>query len=565
MWSRAALVLLALVSTAQAQWSPDSTANLQICDLTGEQVLPKIASTSDGGCFISWFDQRSGSYCVYLQRLDYQGNPQFPDGGILVSDLPQQSWITDYGMAVDGEDNAVIVFSDQRNEEGELDVSAYMVSGTGDFLWGSQGICLSDTSQSSFEASPVVAVTGEGNCIFAWTKETSQVSVVMQKLSPEGTPLWGEWGITLSDPSADLSSPVVVPSGADSAIVMWKRSTGSYPMTVTHLYADMFDVNGSGIWGDTPVLIYDGGAITPWTFPAMIPDGSGGAVCSWYDSPSLSDFNVWVQHLDDQGNALYPFGGAQASTNSTDRLHMSPSAGIDPATEDCFVFWTETNGNQDQWGLYGQKFDASGIRQWTDGGLELIPLGGEQISFAGASVDPSGIYVTYLSGSGASALRAMRLDFQGSVVWGPVTLSAGSLGEKDDPFPCYGHDSSLILAWTDKRNDNGGIYAQNIMLDGGMGQFMGVGEAQGSGPVTVSVSPNPSRGMASITVAGSCSQVSLDVYDLSGRLVDRLLNGTEVSGEETVSWTPRGTAAGVYILRLRSPGGETSRRLVMLR
>ncbi len=78
MWSKTALVLLALVSTAQALWSPDSTANLQICDLTGEQVLPKIAATSDGGCFISWFDQRSGSYCVYLQRLDYQGNPLVP-------------------------------------------------------------------------------------------------------------------------------------------------------------------------------------------------------------------------------------------------------------------------------------------------------------------------------------------------------------------------------------------------------------------------------------------------------------------------------------------------------
>jgi hypothetical protein len=60
------------------------------------------------------------------------------------------------------------------------------------------------------------------------------------------------------------------------------------------------------------------------------------------------------------------------------------------------------------------------------------------------------------------------------------------------------------------------------------------------------------------------SLVSLDVYDLSGRLVESLLRSAEVSGEETISWTPQGTAAGVYILRLRAPGGETSRRLVLL-
>ncbi len=69
------LVLMLLCTAAMGQWSPDSTENLTICDLPGEQVTPKIAGTSDGGCFISWFDQRSGDYNMYLQRLDYQGCP----------------------------------------------------------------------------------------------------------------------------------------------------------------------------------------------------------------------------------------------------------------------------------------------------------------------------------------------------------------------------------------------------------------------------------------------------------------------------------------------------------
>jgi len=77
--------LFLLPSLLLGQWSPDSTLNLTICDLSGEQVLPKIVPTSDGGCFISWFDTRSGSYCVYLQRLDYQGNPQLGDDGVLLS------------------------------------------------------------------------------------------------------------------------------------------------------------------------------------------------------------------------------------------------------------------------------------------------------------------------------------------------------------------------------------------------------------------------------------------------------------------------------------------------
>ena len=560
------VIAVALVAfTASAQWSADSTENIQICDLSGDQVLPKIVSTSDGGCFISWFDQRSGDYCLYLQRLDYQGVPQFPENGILVSDHTQMTWLVDYSMAVDNEDNAVIAFSDIRSAAEDLDVSVYKISSSGDFLWGSDGINLSDTTETGFEPNPVIAVTGENNCVFAWGKQTSESFLVFQKLSPEGTRLWGDWGISMTDAEADLSVPILIPSGADSVIAMWRRSTGTYPMTVTHLYTDMFDVSGNGIWGDSPVLIYDSGAITPWNNPEMISDGLGGAVCSWYDAPSLSEFNVWVQHLDSAGNMLYPMNGAQASTNSSDRLHMNPSAGIDPATGETWAFWVETNGNQDQWGLYGQMFNSSGARQWTDSGLELIPLGNQQIGFVQTSVDEYGIFVSFFINSSATSFKVLRLSFDGTVIWGPVTISAGSLGGKDDPVSCAGYDGSLVFSWTDNRID-AGIYAQNLKQDGSMGQFMGTGGDSPSSGLLLSVSPNPSCGNAEVFIDSDETSTSafLAVYDVSGRLVDTLLSGELNSGQSAFSWQPEGPAAGVYLVRLRTEGEDIICRLVML-
>ena len=560
------VIAVALVAfTASAQWSADSTENIQICDLSGDQVLPKIVSTSDGGCFISWFDQRSGDYCLYLQRLDYQGVPQFPENGILVSDHTQMTWLVDYSMAVDNEDNAVIAFSDIRSAAEDLDVSVYKISSSGDFLWGSDGINLSDTTETGFEPNPVIAVTGENNCVFAWGKQTSESFLVFQKLSPEGTRLWGDWGISMTDAEADLSVPILIPSGADSVIAMWRRSTGTYPMTVTHLYTDMFDVSGNGIWGDSPVLIYDSGAITPWNNPEMISDGLGGAVCSWYDAPSLSEFNVWVQHLDSAGSMLYPMNGAQASTNSSDRLHMNPSAGIDPATGETWAFWVETNGNQDQWGLYGQMFNSSGARQWTDSGLELIPLGNQQIGFVQTSVDEYGIFVSFFINSSATSFKVLRLSFDGTVIWGPVTISAGSLGGKDDPVSCAGYDGSLVFSWTDNRID-AGIYAQNLKQDGSMGQFMGTGGDSPSSGLLLSVSPNPSCGNAEVFIDSDETSTSafLAVYDVSGRLVDTLLSGELNSGQSAFSWQPEGPAAGVYLVRLRTEGEDIICRLVML-
>lgn len=560
---KAVLLFAAFVfpSLLLGQWSADSTLNLEICDLSGEQVLPKIVPTSDGGCFISWFDTRSGSYCVYLQRLDYQGVPLLGDDGILVSDQPQASWIVDYSMAVDGSDNAVLAFSDERNASGELDVSVYRISSTGEFLWGEDGICLSNPSVPGFEPNPVVAVTDLGNCVFAWGMSEATDYLVFQKLSPSGEKLWGDYGLVMSSASADLSSPEIVPSGQDSVIVLWKSSTGSYPMTVTHLYADMLDVNGEGTWSDSPVLVYNTGAITPWTFPEIIGDGSDGAVCCWYDSPSVNSFDVWVQHLDSQGTNLFPFNGAQASTLSEDRLHMSPSPVIN-AEGDCFVFWVESNGNQNMYGVYGQKFSSTGDRLWTDSGLELLPLGSEQTAFVDAQVSNDGIFVSYLINSSNTSLKVMKLDFDGTVLWGPVSLSAGSLGGKDDPVVCPGYDEGAYYTWADFRGD-GGVYAQNIKSDGTMGQYLGVEPDPSAG--FLRVMPNPSNGAVSFLLGGTAGETAvLSIYDLSGRLLDSI--GTVLGAEgANLSWNRAGSVPpGVYLVRMENGSRVLMSRMIIL-
>ncbi|MCW9097149.1 MAG: hypothetical protein OQJ93_07150, partial [Ignavibacteriaceae bacterium] len=133
---------LLFVPSLYAQWSNDPNTNLIISDMNGEQVLPKISLTSDGGCYIAWFDTRTGNYNVYLQRLDPAGNKMFATDGLLISDNPSNTWIVDWDMMADNSDNAVIAFSDIR-AGGDFKVYAYLISPTGDFLWGADGVSLS--------------------------------------------------------------------------------------------------------------------------------------------------------------------------------------------------------------------------------------------------------------------------------------------------------------------------------------------------------------------------------------------------------------------------------------
>ena len=58
--------------------------------------------------------------------------------------------------------------------------------------------------------------------------------------------------------------------------------------------------------------------------------------------------------------------------------------------------------------------------------------------------------------------------------------------------------------------------------------------------------------------------VRLDVYDLAGRLVSRLLDETRPAGEHAVAWQPGRASSGVYYVRLESGGHTVTKRCVKL-
>ena len=102
-------------------------------------------------------------------------------------------------------------------------------------------------------------------------------------------------------------------------------------------------------------------------------------------------------------------------------------------------------------------------------------------------------------------------------------------------------------------------------------QTTGVGDA----PVVTLLSagrPNP-VGSAGTTLAFTLAQrgnASLVLYDIAGREVRTLVNGSMPAGEHLLKWDTRDAAgkqvpAGVYLYRLRTAGFEATRRLVVVR
>jgi len=456
--------LILLSGAVTAQWSTDPAVNNNICNLDGEQVIPKIATCPNGDTYIGFFSSEGGNYNVRLQRLDVQGNILWAQNGILISDNTQETWLTDWDMTCDAANHAILAFNDIRS--GNTNVVAYRISPSGNFVWGADGIMLSNST--AFNAAPKVVVTAAGNAVFAWSADDV---IIMQKVSPSGTLMWGSNGITLSS-SNRLTWPQLMPVGSDEVILKYFEDSGPVYSPTRHVFAQKYSATGTAVWS-SPASISQAGGITAWTqiFP-FVNDGSDGFYIAWHDDRDNNQLaSIFVQHVNASGVVQFVADGIEATTASS-MNHFYAKLALPPGSTDIFVYWNEMNSLQTQWGIYGQKISSSGALQWTSTGKVFIPVSSTDVYPYEARKSPTDMVLFYEEYANAveGIIKVMRIATDGSYVWTPAQKTLCSVvSQKVHPVVNEFASNQWIASWEDDRNDNVDIYAQNIQLNGDLG------------------------------------------------------------------------------------------------
>ena len=467
------ILVFIFLSTAFAQWSTDPSVNLAVCDAAGDQALAKIVSTSDGGCYISWFDTRSGDYHVYLQRLDPAGYELWAHNGLLISDNPNFTFIVDYDLIVDHNDNAVLAFCDSRNS-GNLNVFAYLISPEGNFLWGSDGISLS--TSTDFQAAPKITETTNGNFVFSWIVDADQTQIANQKISPDGTKLWGTEPILIQSASEGYSYPDVVSSDNDAVIVVHTTVTGTFPAQTVKLRATKLDANGLFEWGTGGVMLQNLGTISSFSVPEVYSDNMNGALAAWHDDRDFNNLQSgFVQRVSSSGSIYFPENGAELSLKAN-RHKFNPVAAFDPVTEQTYAFWMETDANQNQNGISGQLISPTGERLWGDNAKIFKDLSAPftaSISYLNALMGNGAANLFYLAGNGSGlnqTVEGFACDANGDFIWsGDIVTLSNSTQDKLQLASSVDNNFNCNLAWGDMRSSNHDIYAQDINKFGELG------------------------------------------------------------------------------------------------
>jgi len=78
--------------------------------------------------------------------------------------------------------------------------------------------------------------------------------------------------------------------------------------------------------------------------------------------------------------------------------------------------------------------------------------------------------------------------------------------------------------------------------------------------------PNPFNSSTSIHYSiGEPSFITIEIYDIIGRLQDIPVSGVMPAGDHSIIWDAGGSASGIYYYRLNGDGRSTTRKMLLLR
>ncbi len=572
-----------------------------------EEAKLTVVGTEGGGGFVFWAGDHEVSTTVLQelpttilsQRVGPRGEFLWKAPRSLVpGGVP--AIYSDPAAVSDGAGGAIVVFEALRftvDGSALVDLVAQRIGPDGSLLWGDgTGRPVPVASSDAPEGNPAIVRDGAGGVIIVYEVFLSSfgdVDLAAQRLGPDGARLWGEEGKLVAGSLALEENPVALPDGSGGAIVAFDGSFVSGDIVAdVDIGAQHIHSNGSLLWGEGGLhSIIVSGSIAPERHPTMVSDGAGGILVALEaEIPPGDEFagvrDIWAQRIDPDGNRAW--GGGQfpivvaQSVNNERRPHAVPD-GSDGAV----VVFTgelliqELLGDFDIW---GQRFTRDGEVLWGNAGLHSIFVAASDFPETQPAIlgdRTGGAIVAFELVPGPDAgenvdIGVQRLGPGGARLWGDgeVTVVVETSPERaaTPALLSDGADGAIVL-WHAGEN----VHARWVDALGRVSAPTAVVESLGDVSIVPAAytlhppSPNPFNAETTLRYdLAEAASVRLEVLDLTGQVVARLVDSSRPRGSHRLRWDGRThlgaqVASGVYLARLQAGGTVRVRKLALIR
>jgi hypothetical protein len=325
-------------------WSP-TTVGVGLCTEAGGQLWAQIVSDGAGGGIAAWRDGRDDITTdndIYVQRVYSNGVVAWTADGVSLCVAAGDQ--EDLQIASDGAGGAIAVWKDERDlGTTAQDIYVRRVDANGNALWAADGVSLCATSGA--QVSPKIASDGSGGAFVTW-QDSATADIYAQRVLPDGTMAWPTGGVSVCTANLSQNQPDIAPDGAGGALLVWQD--GRPGSNDTDIYAQRIDSSGNSLWQTDGVTICR--ANYNQRYPKITSDGFGGAVVTWWDYRSNSDYDVYAQRVSASGNVAWYTDGVTvcAASGDQDEVYI-----VTDGFWGAIIAWEDSRGDDDD--IYAQR------------------------------------------------------------------------------------------------------------------------------------------------------------------------------------------------------------------
>jgi hypothetical protein len=322
-------------------------------------------------------------------------------------------------------------------------------------------ICIANNNQQW----PQIVSDGKGGAIICWHDHRSGIysdySIYAQRINSNGTIMWPTEGRLICEHTVSVESFRIkmISDGSGGAIITWQdiRSDTNYD-----IYVQAIDSNGTVLWAKNGIPICD--EIHSQRYPQITSDMNRGAIIAWEDWRLPTESNIYAQKINSDGLTQWATNGIPICTAN---LYQSSPKITSDLNGGAIIAWEDFRSGTFN-DIYAQRINSEGLSLWTEDGVGICISTQEQY-YQEIISDNGGAILTWMDfRNGFQEIYTQKIDSTGQVLWllnGVPVCRNPSRGVS--PQITSDGSGGAILAWQDYTNGTyDHIYGQKINVNG---------------------------------------------------------------------------------------------------
>jgi hypothetical protein len=334
---------------------------------------------------------------------------------------------------------------------------------------------------TGYQTSPSVTSAANGNFVVVWNspgQDGSGIGVFGQRFDASGIPLGSEFQVN-SYTTGIQKVPSVASDANGNFVVVWQSADqdgGSYGV-----FGQRFNAAGLPQGSEFQVNSY---TTSNQANPAVAADGDGNFVVVWNSSgQDGNNDGVFGQRFAASGLPQ----GSEFQVNSYTTGHQTNAEVASAGNGDFFVVWSSDSQDGSSSGVFGQRFNTSGIPLGTEFQVNSYTTGDQNNLAMASDADGNFVVVWTSSPQDGSYLGVFgqRFGASGLPLGSEFQVNSYTTDNQTTPSVASAANGSFVVVWSSNSQDGSsdGIFGQRFGID-----RLTVSKA-GTGTGTVTSSP----------------------------------------------------------------------------